>query len=140
MEAPVAVGTATEKGRVMAVEYELSGDLLRLNLAGTYQPDDVMEQFVKALEDPACPREVALLIDVTRSDSFAQRTVDDLRGVATFVGRFADRVRRRCAVVALADVHYGLARMAAVFSEGVGVEARVFRSDDEALQWLSAKT
>ena len=124
----------------MAVEYQLSGDLLRLNLVGTYQADDVRQQFMKALEDPACPREVALLLDVTRSESLAQRSVDDLRGVATFVGRFADRVRRRCAVVAAEDVHYGLARMAAVFSEGVGVEAQVFRKDDEALKWLFAKT
>jgi hypothetical protein len=42
------------------------------------------------------------------------------------------------AVVAASDVHFGLSRLGSVYSEGVGVEAQVFREVESALAWLGS--
>lgn len=120
----------------MPVTYALEGRLLRLDLVGEYSPEEVPKAFLAALADPACPRLVALLLDVTRSRSLAGRAPGELRAVSEFIGPYAERVGGRCAVVAPSDVLFGMSQMGAVFSEAVGVSARVFRTHPEALQWL----
>jgi hypothetical protein len=122
------------------VTYTIKGDLLRLDLVGQYEPNDIIRQFLEGLHDPRCPDTVALLLDVTRSEVLATRSADEIRRVAEFLGPYASRIRGQCALVATADVHYGLSRMGAVSSERVGVEARPFRNLDAALQWLGVSS
>lgn len=124
----------------MPVTYNLDGKLLRLDLVDSYQPQDIPEAFLAGLEDPACPDSVALLLDVTRSSSLAERAPNEIRKVAEFLGPFAERIGGRCAVFATSNVHYGLSRMGAVYCEGVGVSARVFRDLGDALEWLGIET
>lgn len=120
----------------MAVSYSLSGPLLQMNLAGTYDPEDVVREFLAALSDPACPNPVALLVDVTRSESLGSRSPSQIRYVAEFLGPYAKRINGRCAVIAAEDLHFGLGRMGSVYSENVGIEAAVFRQEGEARRWL----
>ena len=107
-----------------------------MSFAGIYEPDDVTAGFIAAMKDPACPRPVALLVDVSRSEVLAGRPAAEIKRVAEFLGPYADRIGGRCAVVAPADVHFGLGQMGSVHSERVGVTSRVFRGRDEALAWL----
>ena len=123
----------------MAVSYSLHGPLLRLDLDGTYDPEDVVRQFLAALSDPACPDPVALLVDVTRSDSLGNRSPGQIRYVAEFLGPYAKRIRGRCAVVASQDLHFGFGRMGSVYSEGVGIDAQIFRDSDAARKWLGVE-
>ena len=120
----------------MAVGYVIREGVLTLELAGRYEPRDVVAQFLAAIDDPSCPRPVALLVDVSRSESLATRPAEEIRRVAEFLGPYAERIGGRVAVVAPSDVHFGLSRMGAVHSERVGVDAQVFRTTDEALRWL----
>ena len=120
----------------MPVTYALEGSLLRLNLEGQYEPGDILSQFLAGLADPKCPGEVALLLDVTRSESLETRTPQEVRVVAEHLGPYRERIRGRCAVVAARDVHFGLSSMGMAYSEGVGVEAAVFRDTKSALEWL----
>ena len=122
----------------MAVTYSLEGSLLRLTLAGTYEPQDIVREFQAALADPLCPDPVSLLVDVTRSESLASRHPSQIRYVAEFLGPYAKRIQGRCAVVAVEDLHFGLGRMGSVYSENVGVEAAIFRDPEEARRWLGA--
>jgi len=121
----------------MSVTYSIQDGILTMELAGTYLSADVIRQFLKALNDPKCPPRVALLVDVTRSESLAKRPTDEIRMVAEFLGSYAERIAGRCAVVAAPDVHYGLSQMGSVFSEAVGVTTRVFRTTSEAIDWLT---
>ncbi len=109
-----------------------------MEFIGVYEPPDVVSRFLEALADPACPTPVALLIDVSRSDSLATRPAAEIRRTAEFLGPHADRIGGRVAVVAPANVHCGLSQMGAVYSEGAGIAARVFRTSTEALAWLKA--
>lgn len=120
----------------MAVSYALRGPLLQMNLSGTYDPEDVVREFLAALSDPACPNPVALLVDVTRSESLASRSPSQIRYVAEFLGPYVKRIGGKCAVVAVEDIHFGLGRMGSVYSENVGIEAAIFRQEEDARRWL----
>ena len=120
----------------MAVQYSIRGSVLTMELIDTYEPQEVMRQFLEAMNDPACPNPVALLVDVSRSESLPTRPAGEIRMVAEFLGPYANRIGGRVAVVAPSDVHYGLSQLGGVYSDGVGVSAQVFRSFDEALKWL----
>ena len=123
----------------MGVEYSIADGVLNMTFEGVYQPVDVVNRFVEAMGDPACPRPVALLLDVSRSESLATRPAMDIRSVAEYLGPYSDRIGGRCAVVAPADVHYGLSQMGSVHTERVGVTSRVFRTREEALVWLRSR-
>ena len=120
----------------MPVTWSLDGDLLRLNLEGHYQPTDIIDAFLSALADRRCPPEVSLLLDTTGSQSLDVRSSGQIRHVAEYLGPYRERIRRRCAIVVSTDLHFGLSRMGSAYSESVGVDARVFRSTAEALEWL----
>jgi hypothetical protein len=120
----------------MAVQCSVHEGVITMEFVGIYEPRDVIDRFLGALSDPACPTPALLLMDVSRSDSLATRPAADIRKVAEFLGPYAERIGGRCAVVAPTDAHFGLSQMGAVHSEGVGVTARVFRTTEEALGWL----
>jgi len=123
----------------MPVSYQLRGRLLKLECVGTYESDEIARQFVTAMADPACPNQVALLLDVTRSESLATRPAPDIRRVAEFLKDYSGKIGGRCAVVAESDVHFGLSRLGSVYSEGIGVEARAFRDLGGAMKWLGVE-
>ncbi len=120
----------------MPVTYKIHEGLLTMECVGTYLSADVVRQFLNAMNDPNCPPRVALLVDVSRSESLPTRPTDEIRSVAEFLGTYGERIGQRCAVVAAPDVQFGLSQMGAVFSEGVGITSRVFRTTAEALEWL----
>lgn len=122
----------------MPVNYSFHGSLLKIELVGQYEPDDVIAAFMNAINDPACPNPAALLLDVRKSETLASAAVADIRRVAEYLGPFAARVGGRVAVVAASDVHFGLSRLGSVYSQGVGVEAQVFRDLESAVAWLQA--
>lgn len=120
----------------MTVQYAIREGVISIELAGRYEPDDIIRTFLEALRDPACPTSAPLLVDVSSSEELATRPAADIRMVAEFLGPHAARIGGRCAVVAPSDVHFGLSQMGAVYSQGVGVEAQVFRTREDALAWL----
>lgn len=124
----------------MPVTYTLQDGLLILEPTGTYATQEVVQTFLAALKDPACPHEIGFLLDVTQSESLASRPAGEIRMVAEMIGPYAQRVRSRVAVIAAKDVHFGLSQMGAVYTRGVGVDARVFRTREEAIEWLRAET
>jgi hypothetical protein len=124
----------------MPVTYEIQGTLLRLNFEGTYEPDDIVQAFLDALADPRAPARVALLVDVSRSDSLTSRSPDEIRMVAEFLGPHAEWIGGRCAVIAESALAFGFSRMGSVYSGKVGVEAQVFRDAESALAWLGVSS
>src|SRR5262249_24842211 len=119
----------------MSVTYRINDDVVEMTLNGTSTPDDVIKEFHKALEDSATPEEFVLLLDVRNSTSLAMRPTAEIIRVAEYLGPFQDRVKR-CAVVATENIHFGLSRLGAVYSETAGVMTSVFRDKDEAVNWL----
>ena len=122
----------------MSVSYSFDGRVLRINCIGKYTNDELREAFDAALRDPAFPPTPVFLLDVTLSESLANRPSEDIRETAYFGGLRADVFGRQCAIVAPEDLYYGLMRMASLYAEEFGVDTAVFRTEEEALQWLGA--
>src|SRR3989442_13496621 len=111
----------------MPVTYELQGSLLKLSLEGRYEPRDVVAQFLAGLADPKCPGQVALLVDVTQSQSLETRSPHEIRLVAEQLGPHRERIGGRSAVVAATDGQFCLNRMWKGYTENVGAGADVCR-------------
>ena len=121
----------------MPVTYRIDNGIANMTFDGDCPPDDVIQTFGRVLDDPACPRRFSLLVDVSASSSLPVRATEDIVRVAEALGPHKDRVVR-CAVLAAGDLHFGLSRMGAVYSEAGGVMTNVFRERDAALAWLRA--
>jgi hypothetical protein len=123
----------------MPVIHAWGGALLRIGFVGTYEPEDILRQFEAALAEAPTQDKVALLVDTTKSEVLGTRTPGQIRLVAQALAPYAERIGGRCAIVATEDIHFGLSRMGSVYSESVGVETEVFRTEDEALAWLGVR-
>ena len=123
----------------MPVVHAWEGTLLRMSFVGTYEPDDIIRQLEEALAEAPPSEKIALLVDTTRSEVLGTRSPGQIRHVAQALAPYAERIGGRCAIVAREDIHFGLSRMGSVYSESVGVETEVFRTDDEALAWLGVR-
>ena len=119
----------------MPVTYHVNDDVIEMALNGECPPDEVIQAFHEALADPATPSTFVLFVDVRKSTSLASRDTADIIRVAEYLGPHKDRVKR-CAVLATEQVHFGLSRLGAVYSETAGVMTSVFRDREEALAWL----
>jgi hypothetical protein len=119
----------------MSVACHFNGDILEMKLAGECPPDQIIDAFRRALDDPARPSKFGIFMDVRESTSLATRPAPEIIHVAEQLGPHKHLVAR-CAVLATEDIHFGLSRMGAVYSEAAGVMSRVFRDRDEALAWL----
>jgi len=119
------------------VTYRMDNNIAEMALVGETDPDDVIQTFHHLLNDPACAPRFGLLVDVRGSSTLATRTTEDIIRVASHLGPHSERVAR-CAVLATEDVHFGLSRLGAVYSEAAGVMTNVFRDRDAALAWLRA--
>ena len=120
----------------MPVRYTFSGNLFRLNLEGSYTPEEIMKMFMNALDDPLFPEEARFLLDVRKSSVLSERSFNDIKSVAQFFAAHSDRVSGYCAIVADKEVHYGLSRMGASLAEISGTKVEVFRDINEAILWL----
>jgi hypothetical protein len=122
----------------MPVRYEIQDAVLRMILEGEYEPEDIQRTFLAALADPECPKRIALLVDVRRSEVLAKRSPGEIQTVAQALGKYSDRIGGRCAVLTGDELQFGLTRMGSAYSGGVGIDAQVFRDPDAALSWLAS--
>lgn len=120
----------------MPVRYTFSGNLFRVNLEGSYTPEEIMETFMNALNDPLFPEDARFLLDVRKSSELSERSYSDIRSVAQFFAAHSDRVSGQCAIVADKEVHYGLSRMGATLAETSGARVEVFRDINAAILWI----
>jgi hypothetical protein len=87
--------------------------------------------------DPALPRDLAYwLVDLSRVTEL-RLTAHDVRAIVAVDRRLARLMPSAVvAVVAPADVVFGLARMWEVLAEGIGWQTQVFREAGAAAAWV----
>jgi hypothetical protein len=100
--------------------------------------DDVVAALERAYGHPQLASGMNVLCDLR--DARTDLTPRDIRRVVDFVSRHREaRGGGKSAVVAGRDVDYGMARIAQVHLEPLGVELAVFRELQEAEEWLGAE-
>jgi hypothetical protein len=124
----------------MPVIYQIdqAKGLIRTRCVGNVTFAEVMDHFSALARDPDCPRRLNVLLDLSESASSPGSA--QLAAVAQAIGRIGDRVRfDACAIVAGADVLFGMARMFEVVAGEHFSVTRAFREVGEAETWLDSQ-
>ena len=119
----------------MPVHYSHEDGVTFVVASGTSTVEEMRAQGVAAVAAATEASPARVLLDMSQSQSVAERATRELEESARL---FAERasVVRKVAIVAPQDLVYGLMRMAAAFSEGGGLNAQAFRDKSEAEAWL----
>ncbi len=122
----------------MPVKYRFDSNIVVIEIVGEYSVGDLRTTILNSLDDPKCPANALLLINLSESQSIHKRSLKEIRTMALYVASLGKRFNNRIALVASDDLPYGLMRMSSVGSEERGIKSQVFRSFDEAREWLLA--
>jgi len=120
----------------MPVKYRFESSIVVLEMSGDYSMDDLRATILNALADSARPSGAFLLIDLSRSRSIYDRSSEDVKTMARFIGSLGRHFNDRIALVASEDLPFGLMRMGSVGSDERGIKSEVFRTIAEARTWL----
>lgn len=120
----------------MPVTYRFDFNIIVIEPVGEYTMGDLRAAMLNSLGDANCPVNAALLINLVESRSIHKRTSEDIRTMAHFIGSLKNRFNNRLALVAFADLPFGLMRMGSVELERTGISSEVFRTFAEAQEWL----
>jgi hypothetical protein len=120
----------------MPVSYSFDDRFIHLRMAGEYTTADLRRTLQDALADRQCGQRDGVLFDLSESKSLHQRTPTDIQEMARFLASQSEPFGGRLAMVAPSDLAYGLMRIGVVIAEASGAEPRVFRTTEEALEWL----
>ena len=125
----------------MPVTYQIDAEnaTIRTRCVGDVTLEEVIHHFHQLALDPDCPGRLGVLLDLSEETTIPKS--NELRAVACAIGKVRTRVQfGACAIVAPRDALYGMLRVFEVFAENLFSETRVFRSLDEAEQWLAARS
>jgi hypothetical protein len=118
----------------MPVKYTIlkNYNLLILHYDGEVTLSELAQNRLELLRDTDFQPSYAQLVDL-RSGQMSNLSTADVRSLSSST-IFNPGVKR--AIVAPNDLEFGMARMFGVFVERFGQQVRVFRSIEEACEWL----
>ncbi len=123
----------------MGIAYHLHGDVLSFVTTGDVDYAEgtrVLEAGFAEAARTGPERRWGLLFDIRSSTE--NRSSNELRHIAFLVSAHQSILTGQCALVATDPLHFGLARMAGVYMESLGLKANVFHDPEKALTWLAA--
>lgn len=123
----------------MPITYHIdpANRLIHTRCVGPVTLEEVLQHFAVLIEDPACPDQLDVLLDLSEMTSLPAS--DQLRDVTSTIARIRPRVRfGRCAIIAPQDALFGMSRMFTVFAEDYFLASQVFRAVDDGTFWLES--
>ncbi len=124
--------------RVGPIEYTIHRDsgLLYVRAEGHLRSSDILAYLEVLDGDPSYRVGFHVLIDLRGVDHY-DLDPDDIRTVAAANAGFAEKSPPgSLALVSPKDAVYGLLRMFQALSEGQNLDVQVFRTIEEAVEWL----
>jgi hypothetical protein len=124
----------------MPIQYEIDAGAGRVDCThvGTVSDDEFLATYQRMYSDPAFDGSYDILVDLLQAES-TPRGAQALKMIADIGRRHhkpGEKVAR-IAIVAGADLSFGLARMYEGYAAEVPANIRVFRERDQALEWLA---
>lgn len=125
----------------MPVTYHIdtAKGIIRTTCTGVVTLNEVIDHFRTLEHDPECPDRLNVLLDLSEMASVPESW--QIHAASLQVSGVSRKVQfDDCAVVAVNDALFGMARMFAIFSEVWFREIFVFRTRDEAEAWLTLRS
>ena len=129
-----------QASHLVPVIYTIDADkkTIRTRCVGFVTVDDVIGHFRTLADDPQCPEELDVFLDLSEMKSLP--AADKLAMVVAEMKRVQSRVRfGACAIVAPTDAAYGMMRMYEVLAEKLFRVTHPFRTSAEAEEWLASQ-
>ena len=120
----------------MPVTYRFDSTIIVVEMFGEYSMNDLRTAILNSLADSTSPFNSFLLLNFGESRSMGIRSSQEIEIMADFIASLANRFNNRFAFVSSYDLPYGLMRFVSVRSGSCGIESEVFRTYDEAREWL----
>jgi hypothetical protein len=120
----------------MPVVYRFDANSIIIEMIDEYSPDDLRTTVLNSFDDPSCPKNPSLMIDLSRSRSIYERSSTSVNAMAVFIASCAKKFNNRLAIVAPDNVMYGLMRMSSAPADSFGITVEIFRAREEAQKWL----
>lgn len=123
----------------MPVVYEIDAEnkIIRTRCIGPVTLEEVVDHFRTLVQDHDAPDCLDVLLDLSEETSIPTR--EELAEVTRALSNARSKVQfGYCAIVAVKDALYGMARMWEVFTEQYFRGTYVFRSIPEAEAWLAS--
>lgn len=112
--------------------------LICTRCAGHVTIQEVLDHFQALERDPACPRRLDVLLDLSQAASLPESS--QIQAVSDALGRIRKKVQfGACAVVAPSDALFGMMRMFEVLAQQYFRATHVFRAAPEAEEWLRSQ-
>ena len=122
----------------MPVTYAIDHGIIRTKCQGFVTLENVLEHFQDLTNDPGCPRQLDVLLDLSETTAVPSST--ELRVVADDIRRIRERVQfGACAILVSSDALHGTAMIFEVFAARSFRTSRIFRDAAEAEAWLAAE-
>jgi hypothetical protein len=123
----------------MPVSHHFDSNIVVIEMIGEYSVKDLRTVIINSFDDPLCPKNPILMIDLSRSKSIYERPSSTINAMATFIATYGNKFNNRLALVAPDDLAFGLMRMSSVSADSFGVDVKIFRTYNEARNWLVIK-
>lgn len=106
----------------------------RIIVEGVVSLDDIKDAVSDALSGPSFTESTGTIVDISASSS--DRTHQEVRQLAVFLGEHRAQLGSRLAFVVSDSLHYGLVRMFSAYAEFQHLIVEVCSTLDEAIQWM----
>ena len=120
----------------MPVNYRFDFNSIVIYMAGEYTVNDLRTTLLNSLADPERPPESFLLFNFGNSQSIHCRSTQEIQTMADFVASMGNRYNYRLAIASSYDLPYALQHFVSVRARSYGITSEVFRTFDEAREWL----
>jgi hypothetical protein len=122
-------------GSRVELSFGFHAGIVTVRLGGTYPIEDGKAALLAVLPDPDVVR--GTLVDLRDSHAFETRSPAELESVGEFLGDLHELLGARVALLVRTDVAYGHGRTISAWAAVEGTPVEVFRSERNALAWLS---
>jgi SpoIIAA-like len=109
--------------------------MLIVTVDGDYTPEEFRRFGAAGLELPELSSPTQVLVDMSGASGLLERAAEDVRATASFFAARSESIAR-VAVLAPADLTFGVMNIGRVFANMGGLETELFRTRVEALNWL----
>lgn len=120
------------------MEWEREGSTFVVTPIGRYPAQDLADALDEILAVEDFPCDAGIVLDVRRAESLLDRSWREIADITRNFAASSDAFGRRCALVVEGLLRFGLMRMASAWASAHGVEARIFRDEGKARDWVRA--
>jgi len=135
IDSGVTGGSALTGGYGVQLSFGFHAGIVTVRLGGTYPIEDGKAALIAVLPDPDVVR--GTLVDLRDSHAFETRSRAELESLGQFLGDLHALLGERVALLVQTDAAYGNGRAIAAWAAADVTPVEVFRSERNALAWLS---